>query len=108
MGAALIVLLIVIAILLVGGAIIGLALKLVWLLLIGLVIGALARLVLPGRQNIGLLATALCGIAGSLLGGIIGHLLGGGSIVQFLLGIVVAAGAIALVEGGSRSKALGP
>jgi uncharacterized membrane protein YeaQ/YmgE (transglycosylase-associated protein family) len=106
MGAALVILLVIIAILLVGGAIIGLAFHLLWLLLAGLVIGALARLVLPGRQDIGAIGTALCGIAGSLLGGIIGHILGGGSIVQFLLGIVVAAGAIALFEGGSRSKTI--
>ena len=35
----------------------------------GLIIGALARLVKPGRQNLGLVATLLLGLAGSLIGG---------------------------------------
>ena len=42
----------------------------VWLL-IGLVIGGLARLLVPGRQHIGLIMTILIGIVAALLGGII-------------------------------------
>ena len=42
----------------------------VWLL-IGLVIGGLARLLVPGRQHIGLILTILIGIVAALLGGII-------------------------------------
>jgi len=41
----------------------------VWLL-IGLVIGGLARLLVPGRQHIGLIMTILIGIVAALLGGI--------------------------------------
>ena len=66
-----VVLLVVILALLLLGALVGLALKLLWFALTGLVIGALARLVLPGRQNISILATALIGIAASLLGGML-------------------------------------
>lgn len=103
MGAALVILLILIALLLVGGAVIGLAFKLVWFLLVGLLIGALARLVLPGRQKIGYLATALAGIAGSLLGAIIADILDTGDVVQFLIAIVCAAGLVAIVDGTSRA-----
>jgi uncharacterized membrane protein YeaQ/YmgE (transglycosylase-associated protein family) len=103
-GAALVILLVVIALLLVGGAIIGLALKLLWLVLVGVLLGALARLILPGRQEIGYLATALAGIAGSLLGGIIGDILDTGGVVQFLIAIVCAAGVVAVLDGTSRAR----
>ncbi len=42
----------------------------VWLL-IGLVIGALARLLVPGRQHIGIIMTILIGIVAALVGGIV-------------------------------------
>jgi uncharacterized membrane protein YeaQ/YmgE (transglycosylase-associated protein family) len=42
-------------------------------LIVGLIVGALARLILPGRDPMGCLATALLGIAGSVVGGIVGH-----------------------------------
>jgi uncharacterized membrane protein YeaQ/YmgE (transglycosylase-associated protein family) len=41
----------------------------------GLVVGALARLLLPGRDPVGCIGTILVGIAGSLLGGFVGNLL---------------------------------
>jgi uncharacterized membrane protein YeaQ/YmgE (transglycosylase-associated protein family) len=91
--------------LLVGGAIIGLAFKILWFLLVGILLGALARLVLPGRQEIGYLATALAGIAGSLLGAIIADILGAGGVVQFLIAIVCAAGVVAILDGTSRAQA---
>ncbi len=53
----------------VGWAVLGLVFKLLWWALLGLLIGALARLVLPGRQAISWLATIGAGIAGALLGG---------------------------------------
>jgi uncharacterized membrane protein YeaQ/YmgE (transglycosylase-associated protein family) len=81
----------IIVLLIVGGAIFGLALTLLWWALLGLVIGALGRLVAPGRQPIGWLATAAYGIGGALLGGIIGRAIGVGGFVQFLIAIAVAA-----------------
>jgi uncharacterized membrane protein YeaQ/YmgE (transglycosylase-associated protein family) len=91
-----VILLIVILVLLLAGSLIGLAFSLLWLALTGLVIGALGRLVLPGRQNISLLATALIGIAASLLGGILANLFDVGSIIQFLVAVVLAAIGITL------------
>ena len=44
---------------------------LLWLFVAGLLIGALARLIVPGTGGMGLLATAFAGIAGSLLGGLV-------------------------------------
>ena len=68
MAAVLIVIGVIIVFLLIGGWVIGLAFSLLWFVLIGILIGALARAVLPGRQAIGWLGTAGAGIAGSLLG----------------------------------------
>jgi uncharacterized membrane protein YeaQ/YmgE (transglycosylase-associated protein family) len=90
-----------IVLLAIGIAVIGLTIKLLWWALIGLAIGALGRLVLPGSQPIGVLATAALGVAAALLGGIIAHALDAGGLVQFLIAVAVAAGLIALY-GGSR------
>lgn len=43
----------------------------IWMLVIGLIAGALARLIMPGRDAMSLLATMLLGIAGSILGGLV-------------------------------------
>ena len=48
-------------------------LHLLWSLITGLVVGLLARAVLPGSDRMGLIATMLLGIAGSFLGGLIGR-----------------------------------
>ncbi len=85
-----------------GIAVIGLTLKLLWWALIGLVIGALGRLVLPGSQPIGILATAAAGIGASLLGGIIAHALHAGGVLQFVIAVAAAAALIA-VFGGTRA-----
>jgi uncharacterized membrane protein YeaQ/YmgE (transglycosylase-associated protein family) len=98
----LIIILIVVVALILGVAVIGLAFKLLWLALIGIVIGALARLVLPGEQRIGLLGTTLCGIGGSLLGGGLADALDVGWLLGFLIAIGVAAALIAIVEGQHR------
>ena len=59
---------------------------------VGLIIGGLARLVLPGRQNIGVLATVLLGWIGSIVGGLIGYrVLHMGTFVTVLLEIAAAA-----------------
>ena len=69
-------------------------------LITGLVIGAVAHLLVPGRQRIGVLLTILIGIAGALLGGIItAALLGPGHlIITFIVALVVAAVLISAVS----------
>jgi uncharacterized membrane protein YeaQ/YmgE (transglycosylase-associated protein family) len=47
-----------------------------WMAIIGLVIGALAKLIMPGRDPGGVVITALIGIAGSLLAGMLGRAAG--------------------------------
>jgi uncharacterized membrane protein YeaQ/YmgE (transglycosylase-associated protein family) len=46
-------------------------LSFIWFLIIGLVAGLLARLIMPGRDAMSLLATVLLGMAGSIIGGLI-------------------------------------
>jgi len=91
-----VILIIVILALLLAGTVIGLAWSLLWLAATGLVIGALGRLVLPGKQDISILMTVLIGIAASLLGGILANVFNVGWIIQFLVGVALAALGITL------------
>src|SRR4051812_32671057 len=73
------------------------------LILIGIVIGVVARLVLPGRQHIGFLMTILLGIAGAVIGGGIASALDKGDIFELnfigtLVGVIAAAALIAAAE----------
>jgi len=47
-----------------------------WTLLIGLVVGALAKLIMPGKDPGGIIITMLLGVAGSFIGSWLGRLLG--------------------------------
>ena len=47
---------------------------LLWMFLVGLVVGAIARVIMPGTENIGILMTAVLGIAGSFVGGFIARI----------------------------------
>jgi uncharacterized membrane protein YeaQ/YmgE (transglycosylase-associated protein family) len=98
-------LVVILVILLIVLPIIGIALwALVSVGFVGVIIGGLARLVLPGRQNIGLLATVLLGWIGSIIGGFIGyHVIHTGSVLTVLLEIGVAALLVA-IYGGSQSR----
>jgi uncharacterized membrane protein YeaQ/YmgE (transglycosylase-associated protein family) len=49
-----------------------------WFCLVGLICGAIARAIFPGKHRMGLGATALLGMGGSLIGGFVGSLLWGG------------------------------
>ena len=48
----------------------------IWMMIIGLIVGALAKLIMPGRDPGGIIVTMLLGIAGSLVGGLLGRLVG--------------------------------
>ncbi|WP_335987693.1 GlsB/YeaQ/YmgE family stress response membrane protein [Glycomyces sp. MUSA5-2] len=66
----------------------------------GLVIGALARLIKPGKQSLGILATLVLGLVGSVIGGTIANLLGTGDIWELnILGFIVAVIASVLLIG---------
>ena len=69
-------------------------------LIAGLIIGGLARLIKPGKQNLGILATLGLGIVGSLIGGTLAWVLGTGSIWELdFLGFAFAVVAAVLLIG---------
>ncbi|HEX8156040.1 MAG TPA: GlsB/YeaQ/YmgE family stress response membrane protein [Solirubrobacteraceae bacterium] len=71
----------------------------------GLIIGLLARLLLPGKQRIGLLWTLVLGVIGSVVGGVIANLVGSGDIMELnVFGFIVAViAAVALLAAAERA-----
>jgi len=47
-----------------------------WMLIIGLIVGALAKFIMPGKDPGGMIVTILLGIAGAIVGGFIGRAVG--------------------------------
>lgn len=83
--------------------------QIIGLLIVGLIIGAVARLVKPGRQTLGIAVTMLLGVVGALVGGWIASLLGTGDITElnvlgFIIAVVVAVLLIGLAEGTAGSR----
>lgn len=79
------------------------------LLVIGLVIGALARLLKPGKQSLSMIATMLLGVAGAVIGGLIASFFGKGDIfelnfVGFILAVIAAVLLVGVAEGMSSKK----
>ena len=69
-----------------------------WIMM-GLVVGVLAKFVMPGRDPGGFIVTILIGIAGAFVGGYIGRALGFGSVTGFNLPSILLAvgGAVILL-----------
>ncbi len=74
-------------------------------LVVGLIVGALARLIMPGKQNIGVIMTIVLGAVGSFVGTWLTYKLGysnsngGWEVIPFLVGIIVAIVLIAIYVG---------
>lgn len=68
-------------------------------LVFGLFVGAVARLIKPGKQNLSLLATLALGVVGSIIGGMVASALGKGDIweLNFLGATVAIISAVLLV-----------
>jgi uncharacterized membrane protein YeaQ/YmgE (transglycosylase-associated protein family) len=71
-----------------------------WIVL-GLIVGALAKWIMPGKDPGGVVITILLGIGGAFVGGFLGSLLGLGGISGFNLGslVLALAGALLLLWG---------
>lgn len=71
------------------------------LLIVGLIAGALARLIVPGRQNLSIPMTILLGVIGSFVGGFLANLIfrNGGSYFQTsgIIGSVIGAIIVLLI-----------
>lgn len=74
-------------------------------IVVGLVVGALAKLIMPGRDPGGAIVTILIGIAGSFIAGFLGHALGwynvgeGPGIIGSIVGAIVLLGVYRLAIG---------
>ena len=81
------------------------------LIVVGLIIGALARLIKPGKQRLSILMTLVLGVVGALIGGVVASLLGTGNIWElnvlgFIVAVIAAVLLIGVAEGisGGRSR----
>ena len=67
----------------------------IWMCIIGLVAGALAKLIMPGKDPGGMIVTMLLGIAGSLIAGFLGRALGwyeagqGAGLIMSVVGAIL-------------------
>jgi uncharacterized membrane protein YeaQ/YmgE (transglycosylase-associated protein family) len=83
----------------------GFQMGLLLFIIFGLVVGFLARALLPGRQNMGLIMTSVLGMVGSLLGGFLGSLISrddvtrvhSAGLIGSILGAVIVLGLVSLV-----------
>jgi uncharacterized membrane protein YeaQ/YmgE (transglycosylase-associated protein family) len=78
-------------------------------IIVGAIIGALGRLVLPGRQSIGMGMTILVGIVAAIIGTVIAGALGvqhtpGIDWIQLFIQVILAAVGVALVSGTGGSR----
>jgi uncharacterized membrane protein YeaQ/YmgE (transglycosylase-associated protein family) len=75
-------------------------------ILVGLIVGLLARLLVPGRDSVGLLGTLVIGVVGAVLGGwLAGAFFRETEGVDWLASIGVAVVLVLLVRAGSRRRA---
>jgi len=76
-----------------------------WMLIIGLVVGALAKLVMPGKDPGGVFVTILIGVAGALIAGFLGRSLGwygegeGAGFIASLIGAVILLAGYRMIVG---------
>jgi uncharacterized membrane protein YeaQ/YmgE (transglycosylase-associated protein family) len=76
----------------------------IWTIIIGAIIGALGRLVVPGKQNMSVLVTIVVGIVAAFIGFLIASALGvahtsGVNWIEHLIQVILAAVGVALIAG---------
>ena len=82
--------------------------QLLGLIVTGLIIGIIARLVLPGRQRIGLPLTLILGVLGAVISGMIVNQLGTGNVFELdLLGVIIAVPCAAALIAGAEAMGIG-
>jgi uncharacterized membrane protein YeaQ/YmgE (transglycosylase-associated protein family) len=89
--------------------------QIIGLIVVGLIIGALARLITPGKQHMSMFATLALGVVGAIIGGLIGGLLNDNTspfelnVLGFIFAVIVAVLLVGIAErmsvkGRSRSS----
>ena len=81
----------------------------VWMALIGFVVGLVARAILPGTQSLGIILTAVLGIAGSFIAGFVGQAMGWyppgapAGFIASVIGAIVLLFVVGKIKGSSSS-----
>ncbi len=84
-------------------------LSILWTVLIGFVVGVIAKLLHPGKENMGIILTTVLGIAGSLIATFLGRLVGfykegeAAGFFMALIGAIVLLVVFSLVKGKAKS-----
>ena len=79
-------------------------------IIVGLIVGAIARFLLPGEQKMGWILTCLLGIGGSLIAGYVGQAMGwyaagqGAGWLASIVGAIVLLVVVGMLRGGSKSS----
>lgn len=69
--------------------------SIVWIILVGLIVGLIARAIMPGEQKIGLIMTTVLGVVGSVVAGYLGQAIGlyqagqGAGFIGSIVGAIV-------------------
>jgi uncharacterized membrane protein YeaQ/YmgE (transglycosylase-associated protein family) len=83
--------------------------SILWMLIVGLVVGAIAKALMPGRDPGGIVITMVIGVVGALVAGFLGRSLGwygeneGAGIIASILGAVILLAGYRMVAGRDRT-----
>ncbi|MGY1743739.1 MULTISPECIES: GlsB/YeaQ/YmgE family stress response membrane protein [unclassified Blastococcus] len=89
--------------------------QIIGLIVVGLIIGALARLITPGKQHMSMFATLALGVVGAIIGGLIGGLFNDSTnpfelnVLGFVFAVIAAVLLVGIAErmsSGRRSRTL--
>jgi uncharacterized membrane protein YeaQ/YmgE (transglycosylase-associated protein family) len=79
--------------------------SIVWLIVVGFVVGLLARAIMPGEQKLGLIMTTVLGVAGSVVAGYLGQAVGlyqagqGAGFIGSIVGALILLFGYGLLQG---------
>ena len=82
----------------------------VWMVIVGFVVGLIARAILPGTQHVGMILTAVLGIVGSFVAGYLGQAMGwyqageGAGFIGSVIGAILVLFVYSRVVGASSSS----
>ena len=85
--------------------------EILWTLIVGLIVGAIAKLIMPGKDPGGIIVTMLLGVAGAFIAGMIGKALGwyetgeGAGIIASIIGALILLFIYRMIVGRRTKKA---